>query len=526
MRMERQIRRFTMGAGAAAWALAIFAVAPANGQDVKYEKYRLDNGMTVILHEDHSLPVATINLWYYVGGKDESPGRSGFAHLFEHLMFMGTRRVPGNKFDAMMEAGGGWNNASTSWDRTNYYSFGPASLLPTLLWLDADRLEDLGREMTQEKLDKQREVVRNERRQTSEMQPYGRAELKVCELMYPIGHPYHIEVIGTHEDLQAASVQDVKDFFRTFYVPNNMSLVVAGDFDPAETKPLIEKLFGTLPRDADPKHAQADPVKLSDVKRATYTDRVQFSRLSFVYHSPAEFQPGDAEMDLTGRILGEGKSSRLYKRLVYDDKIATDVSAYQSSGLLGSLFNVHVTAKQGVSLDQIEEVTDEVLKEYLEKGPTDEELERQKASIEYEKLSGLQSLLTKADALNKYNFYFGEPNGFKRDLDRYRRETTTSVAKAAREILTPGARLIMRVLSESDAGKPSESSGVVLAGRDEEPGASPEKAFEPQAPTVFKLSNGIEVRHWERSELPLVQVSLMQKRDRSIPTTTRRGWVT
>ncbi len=501
--------RLLLWIGAAAFALA--AASTASAQNIRYEKYKLDNGMTVILHEDHALPVATINLWYYVGGKDESPGRSGFAHLFEHLMFMGTRRVPGSEFDMLMEKGGGWNNASTSWDRTNYYSFGPSSLLPTLLWLDADRLEDLGREMTQEKLDKQREVVRNERRQTSEMQPYGRAELKISELMYPPGHPYHIEVIGTHEDLQRASVQDVKDFFQAFYVPNNLSLVVAGDFDPAEIKPLIEKLFGTLPRAADPKHAVAEPVKLTDVKRATFTDAVQFSQLSFVYHSPPEFLTGDAEMDLAARVLGEGKSSRLYKRLVYDDKIATDVAAYQQSGLLGSLFRVQVTANQGVSLDQIELATDEVLKEFIEKGPTDEEIERQKASIEYEMLTRLQSLLSKADALNKYNFYFGEPNSFKKDLDRYRNATAASVKTVAREVMTPNARLILRVLSETDAGAPSASASDTLAGRDEKPGPLAEKDFVPEAPRIFKLANGIEVRHWERSELPLVEISLMLK---------------
>ncbi len=491
--------------------LLLTAASVATAQDVAYEKYKLDNGMTVILHEDHSLPVATINLWYYVGGKDEPQGRSGFAHLFEHLMFMGTRRVPDNMFDVLMEQGGGWNNATTSWDRTNYFSFGPGSLLPTLLWLDADRLEDLGREMTQDKLDKQREVVRNERRQTSEMQPYGRAELKVSELMYPKNHPYHIEVIGSHEDLQSATVQDVKDFFKTFYVPNNTSLVVAGDFDPAEIKPLIEKLFGTLPRDADPKHAAAGPTRLSEVKRVTYTDTVQFSRLTYVYHSPAEFQPGDAEMDLVAGILSDGINSRLYKRLIYEDKIATDVSAYQASALLGSLFYINITAKPGVSLDQIEHVADEVLKEFTAKGPTVEELERQKAGIEYQMLSRLQSLLAKADALNKYNFYWGEPNGFKRDLDRYRRETVESVTKAAREVLTPDARLIMRVLSEADAGPPSQSAGDILAGRDEPPGPSAPKAFEPTPPQVFKLSNGIEVRHWRRAELPLVHLSIMLK---------------
>lgn len=491
------------------FAAALMLVArAATAQDVQYEKYTLENGMTVILHEDHSLPVACINTWYYVGGKDEPPGRSGFAHLFEHLMFMGTRRVPDNQFDVLMEQGGGWNNASTSWDRTNYYSFGPASLLPTLLWLDADRLEDLSREMTQAKLDKQREVVRNERRQTSEMQPYGKAELKISELMYPPGHPYHIEVIGTHEDLERATVQDVKDFFETFYVPNNASLVVAGDFDPADVKPLVAKLFGTLPRDADPVHARAEPVTLSGVKRVTYSDDVQFARLTLVYHSPAEFARGDAEMDLAADVLATGKSSRLYKRLVIEDKLATEVNAYQSSGHLGSLFQVHVTAREGVPLDDIERVTDEVLAAFVAEGPTGEELERHKAAQEYSMLQGLESLLSKADALNKFQFYFNEPNSFKRDLDRYRNATTTGVREWAQRVLTPNARLMMRVLPEKNA--------TMLAGRDQRPADLKSRNFAPPPPTVFKLSNGVEVRHWRRSELPLVEMSLLFKQAGSV----------
>ncbi|MEW6743496.1 MAG: pitrilysin family protein [Planctomycetota bacterium] len=476
-------------------------VSLARGQDVAYEKYELDNGMTVILHEDHSLPVACINLWYYVGSKDELPGRSGFAHLFEHLMFMGTERVPGSQFDEIMEAGGGWNNASTSQDRTNYFSFGPSQLLPLLLWLDADRLEDLGRMMTQEKLDKQRDVVRNERRQTTEMQPYGKADFKVTELMYPPGHPYHIEVIGTHEDLQAATLQNVKDFFATFYVPNNVSLVVAGDFDPAEVKPLIAKLFGTLPRGADPVHARAETVLLERAKRVTYTDQVQFGRLSLVYHSPEQFQPGDAEMSLAGDLLSSGKSSRLYQRLIYQDKLATDVSARQASSLLGSLFTIEVTAREGVSLDVIEKVADEVIEILRADGPSEEELERHKASVEYEMLSRLQSILGKADQLNEYNFFFGEPNSFRRDLERYRQATAASVREWVLRVLDPGARLIMKVLPETE--------GKVLAGRDEAPGTGEPEAFRFTGPTTFKLSNGIEVRHWYRPELPLVAVSLL-----------------
>jgi predicted Zn-dependent peptidase len=477
----------------------IFA-ATAAGQDLKVEKYQLPNGMTVILHEDHSLPLACINTWYYVGSKDEPPGRSGFAHLFEHLMFMGTRRVPGSDFDVLMESGGGANNASTTQDRTNYFSSGPAALLPTLLWLDADRLEDLGKEMTQQKLDKQREVVRNERRQTSEMQPYGRARLKISELMFPPGHPYHNTVIGSHEDLTAATVRDVKDFFARFYMPNNASLVVAGDFDPQTIKPLIAKLFGTLPRGAAPARRTAEPVKLDEVRRATYYDRVQFAKTIFVYHSPPHFQPGDAEISLAAGVLAGGKSSRLYKRLVYDDKIAVDVSANQNSMSLGSLFSIEVTARQSVSLDKIEHVVDDVLAEFLSNGPTQEELERRIAGIEYRAVSRVQALLQKADKLNEYQFGYGEPDSFQRDLDRFRNADPAAVHRWAGRVLSPNARLIMRILPE-----PRDD----VSARDKRPGAAAEHSFVPEMPTSFKLSNGIEVRHWRRSDLPLVSVELL-----------------
>ncbi len=477
-----------------------FLAVPLAAQEITYEKYQLDNGLTVILHEDHSLPVACINTWYFVGGKDEPLGRSGFAHLFEHLMFMGTERVPGSDFDNIMEAGGGWNNASTGWDRTNYFSFGPSNLLPTLMWLDADRLEALGANMNEEKLEKQREVVLNERRQTSENRPYGVADLKISELMYPSDHPYHLSVIGTVADIKAAMVQDVKDFFATFYLPNNASLVIAGDFDPAEIKPLVARLFGTIPRDADPVHAAAEPLKLEGVKRVTYTDKVQFGRLTMAWHSPALFAPGDAEMDLAAAVLSSGKTSRLYKRLVYEDELATSARASQQSSSLGSLFTVEVMARQGVSLDDIEKAVDEVLTEFVAEGPTAEELARHQAAYEYQMLNGLQSVLRKADQLNRYNHYFGEPNSFSADLDRYRQATVDGIRRMAAQVIDPEARLIMQVLPEDQ--------GAVLAGRDEAPAESDLKPFVPTAPEVFTLSNGIEVRHWQRSELPLVELSL------------------
>jgi predicted Zn-dependent peptidase len=480
--------------------LALFLAAPLAAQEIAYEKYQLDNGLTVILHEDHSLPVACINTWYFVGGKDEPTGRSGFAHLFEHLMFMGTERVPGSDFDNIMEAGGGWNNASTGWDRTNYFSFGPSNLLPTLIWLDADRLEALGANMNEEKLEKQREVVLNERRQTSENQPYGVADLKISELMYPPGHPYHLSVIGTVADIKAATVQDVKDFFASFYLPNNASLVIAGDFDPAEIKPLVTRLFGTIPRDADPLHAVAEPLRLEHLKRVTYTDKVQFGRLTMAWHSPALFAPGDAEMDLAAAVLSSGKTSRLYKRLVYEDELATSARASQQSSSLGSLFTVEVMARQGISLDDIEKAVDEVLAGFVAGGPTAEELARHQAAYEYRMLNGLQSVLRKADQLNRYNHYLGEPNSFAADLDRYRNATADGIRTVVAGVMDPQARLIMQVLPEEQ--------GAALAGRDQAPAESAIKLFQPAAPEVFTLSNGIEVRHWQRSELPLVELSL------------------
>ncbi|RJP39366.1 MAG: insulinase family protein [Phycisphaerales bacterium] len=512
---------------AAAFAVAAFAAA-AFGQDVKYEKYKLDNGLTVILHEDHSLPMASVNIWYKVGSKDEPKGRSGFAHLFEHLMFMGTRRVPGADFDNLMEAGGGWNNASTSEDRTNYFEVGPATLLPTLLWLEADRLEDLANQMDLAKLNKQRAVVRNERRQSYENQPYGLAELRVYEEMFPEGHPYHIPVIGTHEDLEAATVEDVRSFFRTYYVPANASLVVAGDFKPAEVKPLIQQLFGTLAKGAEPPHRDSPPVKLDKPKKVTMTDAVQYPRTTFVYHSPKHFAPGDAELDLAAAILSDGISSRLYQELIYKNKLATDVSAYQASMQLGSLFYVEVTALPDVPLEKVEAAADEVIAAFVKEGPTEDELERQKSKLEYQAVSSLQSIMTKADRLNQYEFAFGEPNSFERDLNRYRQATREGVQKVAQSVLDPSARLVLRVLpgertsslgpaeaiesgrpEEKPQEPPQEKPQREPSARDQRPETPKASAFSAPLPETFALKNGVRVHHWQRPGLPLMRAAVL-----------------
>ena len=493
--MNRRRNSLSTLALVAAWLTA----GSAYSQDVKVEKYVLPNGMTVILHEDHSLPVAAVNIWFKVGSKDEAERRSGFAHLFEHLMFMGTDRVPTGMFDKIMEGGGGSNNASTAEDRTNYFESGPSSLLPTLLWLEADRLEDLGRTMTKKKLDLQRDVVKNERRQTTENTPYGKATEAINGLMYPVGHPYHTSVIGSHEDLEAASVKDVQDFFATYYVPNNASMVVAGDFNPETIKPMIAKLFGTLPRQNDVPRKSVPSASFSGVRRMTMVDTVQNSRTYMVWPSPAAYKSGDVEITLASSILAGGVSSRLYRRLVTQEKVATDVSAFQNSLLLGSYFAIIVTAEKGSDMSKIEASVDDELTKFIKSGPTPEELKRQSASFESAALAGLQSASSKADKLNEYEFYFGEPNSFKRVLDQVRNTSVANVRDATKKTLDLNNRLIMRVVPAQTPVTPNPRAA--------QPALGTPKPFNPQQPTSFTLSNGIRVQYWYRPELPLMSMT-------------------
>ncbi|MGQ0553507.1 MAG: M16 family metallopeptidase [Planctomycetota bacterium] len=488
-------------------------VAQSGGEariSVPHEHYTLGNGLHVILAPDRTLPRVEVNLWYRVGSKDEAPGRSGFAHLFEHLMFMGTERVPNAEFDEIMESGGGANNATTSSDRTNYFDWGPANLLETLLWLEADRLESLDEAMTQEKLDAQREIVRNERRENGENSPYGVADLLVSELMYPPGHPYQISTIGKHEDLQAATVKDVTDFFQRYYVPNNASLAIVGDFDPAQAKLLIERLFADLPPGPEPPVVRADPVRLDGERRTTLQDKVQFPRLGFVWHSPAVMKPGDAEMDLLADLLGGGRSSRLYQRLVVQDQSAVDVAAYQASSLLGSLFYLEIYAAPDADLGAVEAAVDEELARLRAEGPLPEELQRAVAGLESGAVARLESLHARADALNSYLLHFGTPDGFERDLDRYRQATVPGVQAWARSVLDAERRLVMTVLPESNeqplSGRGQRPLGAA-AGAGVGAGAAPPD-FVPPVPQSYGYASGLQVWHLERSGLPLVSITL------------------
>jgi predicted Zn-dependent peptidase len=493
----------------------VLAQAACFGQALKHEKFVLDNGLTVILHEDRRLPEATINLWYRVGAKNEPPGRSGFAHLFEHLMFMGTKRVPGNQFDVLMETGGGSNNASTSLDRTNYFSSGPSALLPTLLWLDADRMEDMGLDMNQDKLDKQRDVVRNELRQTVENRPYGKADEAVYQALYPVGHPYHFGVIGTHEDLEAASVTNVKDFFATFYVPNNCSLVVAGDFDSAAIKPLIKNLFGSLPRGNTPPKVEIPQPALTKALRSTHLDKVQLPRVAFYYHSPAIYAEGDAELSLLAGLLGDGPSSRLYKRLVQQEQLAVSVSAAQDGGSLGSVFSVQALVKPDADLAAVERIMDEEIAKLLTGELPADELSARQNGVELGLVASLQSIDRRADKLNEYEYAFGEPDSLQRDLGRYRSATPAKVQQWGQRVLKADQRLVQRVLPE----KPERASSA----RDQRPAPSPESAFTPPAAQEARLACGARLLVYRQPALPLVSMMMLVQSPAPLDEPQARG---
>jgi len=448
--------RSTVTAAALGLLLATATATPTSARAegevaIPFTKARLPNDLTVIFHEDHSVPIVVVDVSYDVGSANEVKGRTGFAHLFEHLMFMGTRRAPPKAFDAWMEGVGGWNNAWTSEDRTNYYDVGPPTSLGLLLWLEADRMRDLGPLMTREKLDAQREVVRNERRQTSENTPYGKVHLRLPELVWPEGHPYHHPVIGSHADLEAAEVADVKAFFAEHYDPANAVLVVAGDFSPATVRPLVDRWFGSAPSRAAKTastEAQRKPVvkPLDTVVRETIEDDVELPKVVMAWRTPEHFSDEDAQLDLLGAALAMGKASRLYKALVYDQKIAQSVDAAQSSGSLASTFEVDVVARPGVDLGKLEAAVDKELAKVRSTPLTDAELTRAKNLVETAFVTRLQSVRERASLLAMYETEQKDPGFAAKDLERYRKATKDAVRATAAKYLLPEGRVIVRAV--------------------------------------------------------------------------------
>ncbi|MCC7124387.1 MAG: insulinase family protein [Acidobacteria bacterium] len=418
---------------------------------VPYTEFTLDNGLHVILHRDPTIPVAAVNVWYHVGSGREKPGRTGFAHLFEHVMFEGSEHVKEGEFDGWLEAAGGNNNGSTSEDRTNYVTDVPSNALELALFLESDRMGYLLPTLTQGKLDGQRDVVKNEKRQRVDNAPYGQAFVELSTMLYPKGHPYSWPVIGSMEDLSAASLEDVREFFTTYYAPNNASLVVAGDIDIAATKALVEKWFGGIPRGPAVPPLTPAPAALTEVVKKTITDRVQLPRLYMAWHTPAFYAPGDATMDMVSSLLTGGKNSRLYRRLVYEMQIAQDVTAAQQSQSLGSAFLVVATARPGQSLEKIQAVIDEEIEKLKQTPPDEREMTRALNQIEasfYRRMERTGSFGGKADQLNAYYFATGMPDYFEEDMARYRAISPTDVQSAAARFLPRGQRVELSVVPE------------------------------------------------------------------------------
>jgi len=434
-------------------ALAAPAAAqtPAPPIEVQYTQFTLPNGLHVILHEDHSVPIATVNTWYRVGSANELPGRTGFAHLFEHLMFMGSGHAPYGEFDSQLESVGGGNNASTANDRTNYYIDVPSNALELGLFLESDRMGYLLDAMNPKTVDAQRDVVKNERRQSYENRPYGMADIALNEMLYPEGHPYHWPVIGYMEDLTAASYEDVVNFFRTYYTPSDASLVVAGDIDPARTRQLVEKWFSDVKPGPRPKPLTIPGVALTGVQKKTMTDRVQLPRLTLAWLTPRHFEPGDAALDIVADVLAGGKNSRLYKRLVYDLQIAQDVSAFQESMDLSSDFQIVATPRPGHTIDEVQKIIDEEVAKLQKEGPSAHEVERSLNQIEasfYNRMERLGGFGGKADQINGYFSKTGDPDYFNEDLGRYRALSSSDVRAAAETFLPRDRRVELTVQPE------------------------------------------------------------------------------
>ena len=435
-----------------ALALTALPVGPAarlHAQTVRvpYESFTLPNGLQVIVHQDRSVPVVAVNIWYHVGSGDEQPGRTGFAHLFEHIMFMGSQHVPTGRFDELLEASGANNNGSTTEDRTNYYEEGPSNALALMLYLDSDRMGYLLPEITPDKVDLQRGVVQNERRQRVDNQPYGLAEENILSRLYPAGHPYSWPVIGSMADLQAASIEDVRGFFRTWYTPNNATLVIAGAVSPAEARQLATMWFGDVPRGPEVSRNQPPaPFSLPSDVYATLEDRVQLPRVYNAWHTVKAFAADDAPLDVLADILAAGRSSRLYQRLVYSMQIATQVNAYQDSKRVDGDFRVFATARPGHDLNEIERVITEEVGRIATDGPTAREIERVRNQNEAQFLARMETDLGKADQLNFYNYFAGTPDYFQQDLDRYRRVSAADVQRVARQYLAGQRRVVLSVV--------------------------------------------------------------------------------
>jgi len=495
-----------------------------------FEKYTLPNGLDVILSQDHRIPMVAVNLWYHVGPANEEPGRTGFAHLFEHMMFQSSKHVPEDAHFKLLEAAGASDiNGTTDYDRTNYFETIPANQLELALWLESDRMGYLIDKVDQPSLSNQQDVVRNERRQSVENQPYGLAEETLVQTLFPPKHPYYGNVIGSHEDIQAAKLDDVRRFFRQYYAPNNASLAIVGDFEPAQAKALVQKYFGTLKRGSAVPPIKAATPKITSERRKTVTARVELPRVYMAWITSPILKPGDADADIAANILGGGRSSRLYKKLVYEKQIAQTVSATQQSLILGSVFQIEATARPGHTVDELEKAIDEELAAFRSKPAEASEIERSRNRIETSIIGGLEVLGGfggVADRLNSYNHYLGTPDYLEKDVQRYRAVTPASVQAFAKDQLAQTSRVVLHVTPgqpapvaqvatppapQGAAASAPETINADEAWRNEPPKPGPSKPLQLATPVSATLSNGLTLILSERRGLPIVAANLVLK---------------
>ena len=429
-----------------------------------FSKHTLGNGLQVLLHQDDSCPIVAVNLWYHVGSKNERPGKTGFAHLFEHLMFEGSQHYDRGYFHPLQAAGASLNG-STNADRTNYWEVVPTNALELALWMESDRMGYLLPALTEAKFANQRDVVLNERRQNYENRPYGLASMAVLAGLFPADHPYHWTTIGEIADLHAVQLEEVQAFFRRYYHPANASLAIAGDIDPDEALALAQAYFGDIepgPR-AEPVAAAA---AIDHDTRFLLEDRVELPRLYMSWLSPAMFGTDDAELDLASDLLANGKTSRLYRRLVFEERIATDVSAAQNSREIAGFFQITATAAPGHALAQIEAVVLDEIARLSEFGPSDDEMERGRVQAESQFVYRLQTVGGfggKSDQLNAYNVYVGDPGYFEHDLARYETVTTASLQASVNRYVQGARRTTLSVVprGRTNLAVPDSTPAVV-----------------------------------------------------------------
>jgi len=444
-----------------ALSVAAVPVARADEPRIAFQSFQLANGLRVHVIEDHRAPMVYEVMWVRVGSKDEVAHRTGFAHLFEHLMFKGSTHLPDGLMDRLLETAGGYSTAFTSNDMTVYQNVASASFLETMLWIEADRLAGLTDTLDQAKLDNQRDVVLNERRQGVENRPYGNAEILVNRALWPAGHGYHWSTIGEAADLRAAVLPDVAGFFRTYYVPNNATMVIAGDVTLADAKRLVEKYFAWIPRAAEPARPQYKaPPPLTRQVAVDTTDEVAVPRVYLTWRGPTGFSADEPALDLAASVLGGGKTGRLYKRLVFDEKIAQDAYAWFSGDTLGGTFQVVATAKPGVEPERLtREITEEVAR--LAAQPPDAgELERAQSTHEAEFLHGLEATLQRAIRLASYDAVAHDAGYFPKDVARYRAVTAADIQARTAAYLRPTARVVLTI---RPGKKTDDAAGAVPA---------------------------------------------------------------